>query len=784
MRTLVPRGLPAVVVAALAWTAPLSAQAGDIDLSRLSLPEGFLELRDVTLEGPRPGVIVATGTTTFLGNVTRVLVSAAESPTGRGRAFTLALKPTDWSLTRMLPALSNPVLDNLTFQYVGLVVTDQDVTMPAAMLSGPERAFYREIYGSDDFTLTLKPGVNLIAAIPAETLEPDHPLNLVMDVLGIEKGVILLQGTLGKSLLLLTNPAAGGAAIIKDLYLRAELPPMRPPGSPAWFNSGQLALELTGLPSVRLVGEMNVNVQDDELMFFVAMTLARTGLTLAGGMIADSGWVAPFGVDWLTINKVVLLLGITPTGGVQLGFAGDAVFGEKDIAVALALTINAATGVPTNFLMQGESEAGVALSDIVTVQQRMAEAAGRPARLPVDALPNVALTDLGIKFAPTSQPELGITAGLALKGQLWLESGSGQMTKIAGVDVNVGLDGIWARGDLAAFQLGPLAMDATRVDLTATPQEQYFLLEGGVDLFGAYQRLDVFVSPTAYSFHSETVLWNLFHAVLEGEAELSLNPFFRVHAEMQNDFAEVIGPFLNNGLVTFAAAGQNLLAGSRAALTELDRILANREADVEEVRAALVELRRQADAAFAAARAVALQARQAAAATRRAANAAYRRYAGTSRWNPALRARRYARYARLVGQWRVQVGIANGLLAAATVRQRIVDAMPPVEENVLLRGAEAALAEMRAQTQTARDRLAVMERRYAQIVDAAEGGVTLPLTIERASFDAEIAGLEISGAVQWNITGTFLGDPFVIDRRLDFSNVVGATADMLLELIR
>ena len=57
---------------------------------------------------------------------------------------------------------------------------------------------------------------------------------------------------------------------------------------------------------------------------------------------------------------------------VTLGFAGDMVLGEKDIDVAVAVTVSPA-GVPTNFIFDGASEEGITMADLVALQQRMAK---------------------------------------------------------------------------------------------------------------------------------------------------------------------------------------------------------------------------------------------------------------------------------------------------------------------------------------------------------------------------------------------------------------------------
>jgi hypothetical protein len=766
-------------------TGRIEAQSNGFDMTALQLPAGFLELGDLEVSGPRPGVMVGTATSTFMGNATNVMVSTF--PSGAGRGTMLALKPTDWSLTRTFPALSSPILDELRFRYVSLVVANRELTLPSSSLSPDEWSFFREIYGKDVFTLVVRPGINLIAAIPAEDLPSDHPLNAVMDALGIEKGTIMLQGSLGQSMQLLTNPGAGAAAALKDVYLRAELPPMRPAGSPEWFNSGQLALEITGLPSLRLVGEMSVNVQDDKLSFFVAAALARNGMTLAGGLQADTtGWEQPFGIEWLTIHKVVLMLGITPTGSVQLGFAGDAVFGEKDIAVAVAIAISPA-GVPTNFMVQGESEAGVALSDLAMVQQRMIEAAGeeKPA-FPIDALPDVSLKSLGLKFAPKPAPELGIEQGMALKGRLWLPTGpDGAMKDFAGVDVNVSKEALWIRGDVAAFDLGPLSVKDSKLDLTRTRDVQHFMLQGSATLLGASAMVDVTMTRTTMDFQAEAKLWSLFEAELAASGAFNLtNPSFKVHALVKNDFASVLAPMIGGGLQAFADGGAALIAGTQEVLDGLDRLLADREADLNTIRAGLLALRAQADANAATARAAANIALASANSLKRASDIAYAQFVSTSWRLPGLRAQRHVEYLGALARYHAQVGAANGLLAVLRARERILAALPSIDENILLRGAQAALNIVRGQLEVARGNLNTLSQRYAAITAGVGENVQLPLTVSEASFDAELAALSGgSGAVAWKITGTFLGSEFLIQQSLDFSDLLGTTSKIVQELI-
>jgi hypothetical protein len=787
-----PRGLfLGLALVTLAAGRAVAQGPGGLDLRSLDLPGGAPTVSNVTFFMDDAGAASVSGTTNFMNAETEVLVSVIPQPVGKpGMLFAIA--PQGWSLTKSIPALANPVLDNLTLSNVALVLTDQDLTVPSDALPDEAYEFYRAIYKQDDFTLRLTPGINLIAAIPAEGLPPDHPLNAVMDALGIEKGTVLLQGTLGKSL---ASLGTGGAAALKDLFLRAELPPMHPPGSPEWFVSGQLALELTGQPSVKLVGEMNVMIQEDELQFFLAAALARTGVSLSGGMIAIRPWVAPFGIGWLTMNKVVLQIGISPAGSVQLGFAGDAVIGRKDIDVAVALAISPA-GVPTNFIMKGESEAGVGISDLVELQQKMAAArdavnaaGGMPpseaAAIPLDALPNIEFRSLGLQFAPQPAPDLGVERGMKLKGRMWLPLGSGgSMTDFAGVDVGVTEDGLWAKGDLGAFTVGPLVWQDAKLDLTMTRETQHLVVNGEVALFTGHSAVDLSVSRTALEFHTVAELYGLFHATLDASAALNLrNPSFVVDGVAESDFGGYIQPILREGIGRFATRGQQIVEQTSAALAQVDQALALTSATAEQLRNTLIAQRANAERAWQAAQAQADQARRSAAAAKSSMDAAQRAWSATPVREVTLRAQRRAAYLRWVPIYAARSAAYAGLRAAADASRRVLDALPPVDQNVLLLKADEAVAQLRGRLETAKAHLERLQARFQMLLDVAASGAD-PLAIDRAEVHAGLDGLLRGEAANWRITGTFVGTPFDLRRSLDFSDPAQAVSEMLTGLIQ
>jgi hypothetical protein len=774
----------------VAATTLSAQQPAGFSLASLQPPAGFLDLTDVIVFTNSDGMLTATATTRLGNAEALVLVSATLPLGGAQRRVILGIKPQGWSLTEAIPALSNPVLDNLTFSNVALVITDQEVSRHSSELDQGEFDFYSEVYKSDDFTLELTPGINLIAAIPAEGLEPGHPLIAVMDALGIEKGTILLQGTLGRSLALLSG--GGGANALEDLYLRAELPPMRPAGSPEWFRSGQLALELTGAPSVRLVGEVNVLIDEEELQFFLAAALAKSGMSLAGGLNASDGWQQPFGIPWLILNNVTLALGISPAG-ITPGFAARMVIGEKDLDVAISMTFTP-SGVPSSMMFKGESETGFGIADLAELQARMSAArdaalkasgsdAPPGAAIPVAALPNVDFRKVGLQFAPKDAPELGVERGMKIKGEMWLPlSPSGALTNFASVDIGVTEDGLWARGQLSAFTLGPLVWEDALIDLTATREAQYLFMKGDVTLFGARQAVDLALTKDSLSFRSQTRMFDMFSADLQVRSAFNLQrPDFQVDAVVAADFGDAVGPLFQQGMVAFVGTAGDVLALANSTARAAEQALAIPEATVEQLRRAL-ELQREIAATAVSNATSTANARRAAMNSAYASrNSAWSYYASLPVLPPGPKASALASYHAANATYLQRAAAYSASMAYLAATQRVYSSIPPVNQNLHLLRAEAALAELRSQLQTLQNNLSALERQFAALEAALARGEQL-LVIERAEFHGGLQSAMNGEAIRWDIVGQFAGEAFEVHQAMDFSNV-GEGAGRLVQTL-
>src|SRR5687767_14290324 len=97
---------PSLILAAMiALTSPVRAQ--ELDLSKLPIPPGFLDLKDIALTFRSGKTITATAYTTLANASTFVLVSSTPA-TAKRRGLILGLKPNDWSLAKTIPKLAVP----------------------------------------------------------------------------------------------------------------------------------------------------------------------------------------------------------------------------------------------------------------------------------------------------------------------------------------------------------------------------------------------------------------------------------------------------------------------------------------------------------------------------------------------------------------------------------------------------------------------------------------------------------------------------------------------------
>jgi len=495
------------------------------------------------------------GLTELRGKPARCLFSAIPRPGGGLPQIITGFQMDDWSLADALPELQGTFVSDFEFNTASLIFSKGEGTTRSEDMDPETRSFYGRVYESngspgDSFSVPHYNGLGLIGAAPMG----NNPLQSGLDAMGASSDSLLMTGTVPGGILGLGGGTGGG---LSGLSLVAGLPPIELPEAPDWFIEGQLGLQITAQPSVGLVGSITVNIDNEILTFNVSAEVQRAGagveFALTGGLASAEPWINPFGIEWLIFNNATVKVAVSALGSIKLGFAGDMVIGEKDIDVAVAVTLS--QGIPTNFIFDGASEAGVSMADLVMLQQSMAASANP---IPLSTMPNMEVRRIHLKFAPHSDDDLGVEAGFAIAGDLWIpsEANGPADRNFASIDLSVDFSGIVAQGHLGAFTLGPLTWNDAVCDIVLTLPQQHLFISGAVQAGSFFEgELDVSLTKTGLSFATTTSIYNQFQAQLTASAAFSLdNPDFSVHGLLQNNFGTGIVPDLTQKLKARASA--------------------------------------------------------------------------------------------------------------------------------------------------------------------------------------------------------------------------------------
>lgn len=525
----------------------------------VTVPDGLFSMSDVTVSfsSGQSTSFTISGRADVLGRQADALFGFVPAR-GGGTTSIVAVTPRNLVLSDLLPVLSDePTVGGVEIPEAAIVLTGESVDATAGELPVGVRSFMGASLG-DVSHLRLGGGLNLAGSIPGGVAPA---IDDVKEALGMDRGApIHIGGSLPIGAL------TGGPAT--DFELNATLPEMNPAGSPSWFVSAELGLRITGQPSVGVVGRMTLDIGGDVQAFEVEASVGggATGASMQIVGRLDGAWETPFDIEWLTLNEVVLKLGIEPRG-VTIGFLADLQVGSKDIRGGMAITVSPA-GVPTNFVFEAESEAGVSMGDLADLYALMSG----EARPPVErALPAAEVRSLALRFAPQGDPDLGIKQGFRIAGELWMGSRPGApLELLVGVDIEIADSGIAIDGYLTDWAIGPIAFDEASLSITVSAFEQRFAISGGVELFDQGIWADVEFTPTEYSFGGRIV-------VIGGEASLRvtasfdlIDPDLRVSAAMDEQFLRNVDAALE------ATLGRQV--------TDLNRTVSDGRRDVNRLR--------------------------------------------------------------------------------------------------------------------------------------------------------------------------------------------------------
>ncbi len=321
-------------IAAILEQYALSAEVLDIPLA------GIEGLEALTVPGVRWDIDQPTRSITFTGDSTLfdrpvpLLLSAywgdAETP-----SMVVAARAADWSLEGF--GIDGSMADHL-FADITFVLSGSERTLTRATLSPLALDFLAETYAAELDDVRIVQGVNLFAALPLSTLP--RP---ALDQLGLssDNSLVGLSGSLGTSFAVMSDEDVDDPT---SLLLAATLPPIEPPSFPDWLSTpdgARWSLTLAyseGALAFGLAGQLEARIDGERRAFSVTFDLTADSNSAAGMLVGESlePWEAPFGVEWLTFERLRLELSLDSDDASAL-FTSDVAIAGRDATLTFEL---------------------------------------------------------------------------------------------------------------------------------------------------------------------------------------------------------------------------------------------------------------------------------------------------------------------------------------------------------------------------------------------------------------------------------------------------------------
>ncbi|MEM8709205.1 MAG: hypothetical protein AAGE98_22290, partial [Actinomycetota bacterium] len=358
--------------------------------------------------------------------------------------------------------------------------------------------------------LLIEAGVNALTSFESSVL-PDAVEDVMADGAA---GVLSVRASLGAS-----AGVIDGSAVPDTATLAVVMPGLDPPALPDWLSpSDDLPWSLTLTVSnadgldIGLAGGLDASIDGGVREFAARFELEADDGTAAGRLVGDlrSPWVAPFGVDWLTLDDLVMTVDLDADSAAA-AFDASVWIADRQAQLEFALAADADT---TSVELLASIDRLTA-ADASTFLARVSGAS-----LP-DQLPEVELSDVLIEISAGDGVTIGIGAMATIADQqadvlLSVESvpPSGR-----GVVFGVALDE-WALRDALP------ALDGTALDSIVFPPTALIVstIDGAVD-------------PAALSAPAGRFFGNV-----GGGRALTLSPGVSIHGELDLAGTELEAP--------------------------------------------------------------------------------------------------------------------------------------------------------------------------------------------------------------------------------------------------
>jgi hypothetical protein len=382
--------------------------------------------------------------------------------------WNMAVMREDFTLADVfpLPEPARSMVKPLRLKKAAFVFSQRGIDRRMSQLPLSVQMLLSDIYGEVDTRLKILDGINLLAVLDPEGINPA----LKKMSAGISKGNLVLAGSLGGLL--------GGPPSVQ---LAAAIPPVTLPKG----------LEFIVLPenvttSFFIVKDQNGRPVDFETAIdFQADT--RGGLSVVLDGTSLSPWDDAFAIKGFTLDEGtrIELAGSLVTTELGMTIVGKSKIGKREVQLVGSTIILLSAGTPTGAAFQGKVNF-LSTDDLVALTNAAVVAGGNKPLEP--DFPELKLTDVDVAFASpgVNVPEIGLMGGgTRLKGKLWFLVPDGPLGEFL---AEISTNGLELYGDVADFRYAGVEVRDAELDskaLLMPPNPPYFSIKGKTSIFGA-----------------------------------------------------------------------------------------------------------------------------------------------------------------------------------------------------------------------------------------------------------------------------------------------------------
>jgi hypothetical protein len=384
-----------------------------------------------------------------------------------------------------LPEPAKKTVEPLRLKKAAFIFSQRGIDKRTSQLPISAQMLISDIYGDVDTRLKILDGINLLAVLDPEGINPA----LKEMSAGISKGNLVLAGSLGG--LLGGPPSVQLAAAIPPVTLPKGLEfIVLPKNVTTSFFVGieGLTLAKVGISVAAVMGVKDQNgrpVDFETAIDFQADT--RGGLSVVLDGTSLSPWGDAFAIKGFTLDEGtrIELAGSLVTTELGMTIVGRSKIGEREVQLVGSTTILLSAGTPTGAAFQGKVNF-LSTDDLVALTNAAVVAGGNEPLEP--DFPELKLTDVDVAFASpgVNVPEIGLMGGgTRLKGKLWFLVPDGPLGEVL---AEISTNGLELYGDVADFRYAGVEVKDARLDskaLLMPPNPPYFSIKGKTSIFGA-----------------------------------------------------------------------------------------------------------------------------------------------------------------------------------------------------------------------------------------------------------------------------------------------------------